>query len=149
MNFETVTFTRKLVGSLLEELTPEQLYTIPKGFNNNIIWNIAHILITEQMLTYGLSGINLLVDAKFVKMYGKGSIPSTKVSKKEIEEIKTQLLPAFKQTEINYKKGIFTTFKQYPTSTGIVLQNIEDALQFNVLHEGIHIGIILSLKKLV
>lgn len=149
MNFQVASFNRTTLLYFLENLTPEQLFFIPKGFKNNIIWNLGHILITEQMLTYGLSGLDLTVDNKFVKLYGKGSFPSSEVSKEAIEDIKKYLIPASKQTEIDYKNGVFKTFNEYPTSTGIVLKNIEDALQFNMLHEGIHLGIILAIKKLV
>lgn len=101
------------------------------------------------MLTYGLSGLEFPVDTKFVKMYGKSSFPSTEISKEAIEEIKTQLISAIKQTKIDYEKGVFKNFNEYPTSTGITLKSIDDALQFNTFHEGIHLGIILSIKKIV
>ncbi len=149
MHFQIAAFTRKMALNLLNELTPDQLYFIPKGFKNNIIWNIGHILITEQMLTYGLSGLELPVDKKFVELYGKGSIPTAEISSEAIDAIKSDLISASKQTEVDYKNGVFKAFNQYPTSTGIVLTNIDDAIQFNTLHEGIHLGIILAIKKLV
>ncbi len=149
MFFKTADFNRTSFLKLLEKLTPEQLCFVPKGFNNHILWNIAHVLITEQMLSYGLSGLDLTVDKKFIKRYGKGSTPKKSVTLEEIEAIKTQLIPAIKQTKKDYEKGLFKTFTTYPTSTGITLQNIDDALQFNVLHEGIHLGIILAIKKLL
>ena len=149
MNFQVTTFNRTTLLYFLENLSAEQLVAIPKGFKNNIIWNIAHILITEQMLTYGLSGLTLKVDKKFVKMYGKGSLPSDKISKETIEEIKEQLIPAAKQTKIDYENGVFKNFKEYLTSTGIALKNIDDAITFNTFHEGIHFGVILAIKKIV
>jgi len=30
----------------------EQLNKIPEGFNNNLIWNIAHCVVTQQLLCY-------------------------------------------------------------------------------------------------
>jgi hypothetical protein len=149
MIFQTTNFNRKRLLQFLEELTPEQLCFIPKEFNNNILWNIAHILITEQMLSYGLSGLDLSVNKNFVKLYGKGSSPKTSVTKEEIDAIKSELIPAIKQTEKDIKNGLFKTYNEYPTSVGITLKNVEEALQFNVFHEGIHLGIILSIKKLL
>lgn len=149
MNFQVTAFNRKTLLYFLENLSLEQLNYIPKGFKNNILWNIAHILITEQMLAYGLSGLDLPVDNKFVKLYGKGSFPSDKISKEVVEEVISQLIPAAKQTKIDYENGVFKNFKEYPTSTGIILKNIDDAMQFNTFHEGIHLGIIMSLKKIV
>lgn len=149
MIFQATNFTRTRLLHLLENLTPEQLCFIPKGFKNNIIWNLGHILITEQMLSYSLSGLDIPVDKKFVKIYGKGSSPKTAITKEEINEIKAQLIPAIKQTEKDLKNGIFKTYNSYTTSVGITLASVEEALQFNLFHEGIHFGIILSIKKLL
>jgi hypothetical protein len=35
--------------------TLEQLNKIPEGYNNNLIWNIAHVVVVQQMLVYKLS----------------------------------------------------------------------------------------------
>lgn len=148
MIFQAAHFNRTSLHKIIEILTPEQLYNIPKGFKNNIIWNMGHILVTEQLLSYKLSGLELPIHEKYVKLYGKGSLPKKDVSTEDIEEVKT-LLNAIKKTEKDYNNGVFKTYNTYPTSTGIVLKNIEDALQFNTFHEGIHLGIILSIKKLV
>ena len=34
----------------LDEATPEQLALIPEGFHNNILWNIAHCVVTQGYL---------------------------------------------------------------------------------------------------
>jgi len=147
MFFKTAQYNRTTILKILEKLTPEQLSYIPKGYKNHILWNIAHLLVTEQLLTYKLSGLEIKIDPRFVTLYSKGATPKKTITQKEIEAIKTQLIPAIKQTEKDYKKGTFKTYKAYPTSTGITLNNIDEALQFNILHEGIHLGIIVSIKK--
>ena len=40
-------------------------------------------------------------------------------------------------------------FKPYMTSTGIGLNNIEDAISFSTYHDGIHLGIVISQMKIV
>ena len=40
----------------LETTSLEELTLIPDGFNNNIFWNIAHCVATQQLLHYYLSG---------------------------------------------------------------------------------------------
>ncbi len=149
MHFQTIDFIRKTMLTFLDTLTKEQLCVIPKGFNNHILWNIGHILITEQMLTYGLSGLDLSVDPKFVKLYGKGSQPKKTVTIQEIEDIKIHLIPAINNTKRDLKKGVFKTYNAYTTTPNITLNNVEEALQFSVMHEGIHLGIILAIKKLI
>ena len=149
MIFQSAYFTRTTLKKMLNELTLAQLTFIPKGFKNHILWNIAHILVTEQLLSYKLSNLKMNMDENYVALYGKGSIPKQSYTQNEINAIKTDLIPLIKQTEKDYKNGIFKTFNTYPTSVGITLKNIDDALQFNSFHEGIHVGIILSIKKMV
>ena len=45
------------------------------------------------------------------------------------------------------QKGVFSSYSPYLTSAGVTLNNVSDAMAFNLLHEGIHIGSIIALKK--
>ena len=47
--------TRSNIAKLVEGLSIEQLNHIPEGFNNNLAWNIGHILVTQELLIYRLS----------------------------------------------------------------------------------------------
>jgi len=40
-----------------DNYTLEQLNKIPEGFSNNLIWNIGHIIVTQQVLIYKLSNL--------------------------------------------------------------------------------------------
>jgi hypothetical protein len=44
----------------------DQLNTIPEGYSNNLIWNIAHIVV-QQMLVYKLSGLPMMISDEMVK----------------------------------------------------------------------------------
>jgi len=143
--FETAIFNRKTLVHFLNELDHEQLIKIPKNFNNSIFWNIAHILVTEQLLTYKLSGLPLNIDVNLVEKYTKGSKATTNVSKEEVEYVKNNLVSVVLKTQ----EGAFKNYSKYDTSVNISLNNINDSLQFMAFHDGIHLGVILSLKKVV
>ena len=49
--------------------------------------------------------------------------------------------------EEDFEAGIFENYIAYPTSTGLNIDSLETALLFNNYHEGIHYGIIRSIKK--
>ena len=53
------------------------------------------------------------------------------------------------QAEIDFGKGIFKEYQEYPTSTGFVINNAKEAMAFNNFHEGLHIRIMMSMRKLV
>ena len=149
MVFQSAIFVRKFLSNLLDELTLEELNYIPKGFKNNILWNIAHILVTEQLITYGLSNLPIAMDKGFIERFKKGSKCLSNYSIDDVKVIKNKYLKLNNFTQKDYKNNRFINFTEYPTSTNIVLKNIDDALQFNMLHEGIHLGVILSIKKLL
>lgn len=146
----TITETsRNLVSKILENHSLDQLNKIPDGFNNNMFWNIAHIVVTQQLLVYKLSGLPMLVSDELVKKYKKGTKPEQAVTQAEVDEIKSLILPTIKKTKEDYENGFFSNYQEYPTSVGFVLNNVEDALAFNNFHEGLHIGILMNLRKLV
>ena len=71
--FELNRTLRKLIAPFLEELSLDQLNTIPEGFTNNLFWNIAHVVVTQQLLVYKLSGLPMLISDELVDKYKKGS----------------------------------------------------------------------------
>jgi hypothetical protein len=47
----------------------------PEGYSNNLIWNIAHIIVVQQMLVYKLSGLPMMISDEMVEKYKKGTKP--------------------------------------------------------------------------
>ncbi len=141
---------RKLLYAILRKTRTEDLFIIPEGFRNHLYWNIAHVVVTQQLITYGLSNLPLQVPKDWVERYAKGTVPGNEaVSDSEISQLEEWLLATIEQTREDYKKGIFKTYKPYTTSTGVQLGSVEDALAFNVYHEGLHLGAVLALKKAI
>jgi len=138
---------RVLLSKFLDKFSLEQLNTVPKGFKNSIFWNIAHTVVTQQLLTYGLSGQPLLIQDQLVAHYKKGTVTVHKANKKELEEIQSLLLTTLEQTKIDYDNGYFKNFTPYTTSLKVTLSTIEEVIRFNVFHEGIHLGYILAMKN--
>lgn len=145
---EVLQNTRKSLKKNLETLTIEQLNKIPEGHKNNIIWNIGHVLVTEQLLAYRLSGLPTMVNEELIEKYKKGTKPEGDVNQTEVNEIKALLEPTIEKTIEQYKNGAFKNFNEYTVSTtGNTLTNIDDSLEFILFHEGMHMGIIMSLLK--
>ena len=140
---------RKLYDGLSKDLTKEQLEHIPEGFANNILWNLGHVVVTQQMLSYGLAGQPLNVSKEMVTMFRKGSSPKMWETEPDVEAVKALLLELPEAFKKDYEAGKFTAFKEYQTATGPVLKTIDDGVAFNDFHEGLHLGTILALRKLV
>ncbi len=147
--FEILRQGRKLILKMIDGYTIEQLNFIPKGFKNNIAWNVAHLIVTQQLICYNLSGVPMCVSQEMVNLFKKGTAPEKEITALEFEKIKEQFLSTVDQFEKDYKQGIFKDFNEYTTSVNVTLTDINSAIAFNNYHEGIHLGSILSLRKLV
>lgn len=145
--FDIVVKNRKIMSSFLDAFSLEDLNKVPEKFNNNLIWNIAHLVVTQQLLTYSLSGLPMQISDELVNKYKKGSKVAGNVSQEEINEIKGLLFSTIEQTKEDYENGVFNSFQPYTTSTNSTLKSFEEAMEFNNFHEGIHLGYILALKK--
>ncbi|RVT78240.1 DinB family protein [Flavobacterium sufflavum] len=147
--FETTIKSRNMILEMLQNYTLEQLNKIPPGFNNNLIWNIGHIIVAQQVLVYKLSALPMMIADEMVEKYKNGSRPKRDVTETELEEIKKLLLSTINKTTADYNNGIFKTYNEYTTSIGFNLKNVEEAIAYNNFHEGLHIGIMMTLRKFI
>ena len=148
--FSITTNVRNQFLYFIEKYTLEQLNTIPTGFSNNIIWNIGHCIVTQQTLIYKLSGLPMKVSDEFVNTYRNGTIPTGKTTQDEVDYIKSILFSSSEHIQEDFAKGIFVNFHEYTTkSTGFTMKNTVEAAEFNNFHEGIHLGIMLQIRKFI
>ncbi|RZL30103.1 MAG: DinB family protein [Pedobacter sp.] len=137
--------------STIEELSTEQMNFIPPGFKNNLAWQLGHVVVSQQILCYRLSGNAVVIEPELIDLYKNGSKPERDFSSAEIAQMKGYLLSTIAQLEEDLNNHIFDNFTPYNISTyaGVELKNIEDALTFIISHDGLHYGCSLGLKKLV
>jgi hypothetical protein len=147
IQFDILRKSRELVLKELDGLTLDQVHAIPQGFKNNIAWNVAHLVVTQQALCYKLSGLNCLCPDDLMDAHKKGTLPTKLFTEEEFDEVKELLLGLPDTLQEDFEAGIFEDYTEYPTSTGFVLSSIETAIEFNNFHEGIHYGIIRAIKK--
>ena len=141
--------TRKNFLSLIESLRLDELNKIPTHFSNNIIWNFGHVLITQQLLCYKLSDTPMRLDKEVFMKYAKGSRPEQPVDEAELQLLKKAAIDTTEQLAQDLKEGIFQTYRPYTTSFGVELQSIEDAVRFDAVHEGLHLGYSMALRRLI
>jgi hypothetical protein len=145
--FDIAIKNRKLLESFIEKHTLEELNKVPEGFNNNIIWNIAHTIVTQQLLVYNLSGRPMLLSEEMVAAYRKGTKTERDLSQDQVNVVKGLLFSTIDKTKEDYDNKFFQSYTKYTVSTKSTLSNVEEAIDFNNFHEGIHFGYILALRK--
>lgn len=141
---------RQFLLDQLKELTDEQLNEIPKGFRNNIIWNLAHMTCAQQSICYIRSSLKPIIAGEFIAPFLTNTKPEGPVSAGEIREIKDLFLSVIERLQSDYKKGCFSNYSASPNILriyGVELKTIEDSFDFLAYHDGLHSGTIIALKK--
>jgi hypothetical protein len=144
--FDIIFKTRNNFLNLVNSLTIEQLNTIPTGFNNNIAWNFGHIIVTQQILCYTRAGLPV-TNNKLVEKYQKGTRPETFIGVDEITLLKSLLLASVEKMVNDYATGVFKTYIPFLTSYGVEIKNQEDAIHYLPVHDALHYGYSLALKR--
>ncbi|CAZ95512.1 DinB family protein [Zobellia galactanivorans] len=147
--FDVTLENRKRLYKILTETPKEQLLEIPKGFNNNVWWNIAHTVITTQILVYKLGKLQMRVPGELVEKFMKGTKPDGTATEEEMKLIADFLISTVEWAKEDYEAGLFQDYTTYTTSAGVTLTSAEDALTFNLYHEGLHAAAIIALLKVV
>jgi len=148
-SLEILKYPRLNILNTIGHLSVKQLNTIPTGFNNNIAWNLGHMIASEQGICYKRSGLDTRVSEDFFNTYKSGSKPEKFITETEIAEIKDLLFSTLEKLEADYNAGIFVNYGTFTTRYDVEISNIDEGIAFLPFHDGLHIGYIMSLRKLV
>jgi len=141
------TQTRNLISLATRSLTPEQWFTIPTGHDNNIAWNVGHIITVHQSLVYRLSYNETHTTKEFAKMFNPGTSPADWTENPDPSELSELLTSTHEAFIADHANGHFTKYRPYATTTGVSLQTVTDGATFNLFHEGLHLGTILAIRN--
>lgn len=143
---EALRQTRHNLLKTVEAYTIDEMNVVPEGFNNSLLWNLGHVWVTQKMLHYGLSGLPLNIEDELVNQFRKGS--KAIVWKEEtLSRIKSDFLQSIDDLERDLNANIFKEFRPYRTSYNVELESLDDALWFNNMHEAMHLGYMLAMRK--
>lgn len=147
MNFEfdLLTQGRKNLLGLLRSFSDEQLNLVPPGFKNNLIWNLGHIIVSQQIICYKYSGITPVIPSHYLDLFKKGTAPDGSIQHEDIAILKELAIDTVVKLREDYQNGIFKEYEGFQSQYGVRLSTIEDAIVFNNTHEGIHLGYIMAL----
>lgn len=140
---------RDIYLDFFENYTLEQLNKTPDGFSNNLIWNIGHIIICQQVLIYKSSDLKGYISEELIELYKPGTKSTEKTSENQIKELKELLILLIEKTESDFYNGEFTVYNERTTSSGFHLASLEEALEYNNYHEGLHLGFMMNITKFI
>lgn len=140
---------RSKFEALLDELSNEAVNNVPANFNNNIVWNYGHIIISGYSLTYVVTGVESNITIPLADKYRKGTKPTTIASKEEIEELKAVSIAYLQKVESDIAANKFENIQAYTTQTfGLLMRTIDEVLINIAGHDISHFSTAMALKKL-
>lgn len=143
--------SRKAFIQTIEQLSLDELNKIPSGFNNNIIWNFGHIVVSTPILCYIRTGILENTESiPFIDVYKKGSKPTYFVDQKEVDTLKKQAISSIEKLQKDYESGILNKINTFETSTfHATINSIEDVIVTSVGHDNLHYGYALAINRIL
>lgn len=141
---------RRKFAQWAEELSTEQLNTIPEHFKNNIAWHLGHIVVSTEILCYLKTGIELERKIENLEQYRHGSKPEAYIPAKEISRLKERLFTSLEEIKSDYETGKFINIQPFQTMTfGFEMSDITTVLQCCTHHDLLHLGQAGAMSKLV
>ena len=138
---------RRQMAGLMKSLSQEQMLFIPDGFDNNIAWNFGHIVYTQESIIYRLADAPTVTNDTHRALFSMGTSPADWQETPDLTEVRELLKQTGMKLRSDYEAGLFTNFREYKTSTGFSVANVEQAIAFVNFHEGLHLGTILSIRN--
>lgn len=148
--FKVLQKSREGIYNFAKELTIDQLNHIPQGFNNNIIWNLGHIVAVQQLLVYGLSKTPFVVDQFIIDHFKNKTKPERSYTQEEVDLVLNSLETSIIQMHKDYNDKKFGTPTPFISkSLNTTFDTIEEIITFNIFHEGLHTGVIQKYAQLI
>jgi len=130
-------------------LTDSELLRTPSGWNNNILWNIGHVITDQCNMIYLPCGLPSPLPAEYNALFDPGTspagwhtVPNASKALECASNLQTQI-----QTDMRGNR--FETYSPMKLDDGVVLSNVEEAVSHCNLHEAIHLGVIMALRRAV
>jgi len=66
----------------------------------------------------------------------------------EVDQNKSLLFSTLDKLKVDYKNNIYTNYPAFTTRHDVTISSVEEAIDFILFHEGLHLGVVMSLRKL-
>lgn len=140
---------RLFLINLTEGIPIKKLNEIPAGFNNNLAWNVGHIIANQQILCYRNAGVKPVIEDEFIDKYKTGTRPESFIDERKFDAFKKYLIETIDKFEEDSTTNMFQNYKAFDLRSypGVRLTNISDAASFVSFHDGLHVGYSMALKR--
>jgi hypothetical protein len=140
--------TRCYTQLTIHGLSREQMLAIPDD-DTSILWNLGHVTFSHDRMLYRPSGLESPLPAHFAELFRPGTSPVTWSWTPDIDEVMAEFEGQFERVQRDQQAGAFEHYVPETIAVGVRLRSLEEAMAFNVAHEGFHAGVVSTLRSLV
>ncbi|NQX61259.1 DinB family protein [Paenibacillus qinlingensis] len=142
-------FIRQSTIKAVAGLSENTIDHIPEGFNNNIRWNLGHIIFVQEKFAFHFVGEPLQIPENFERLFAKGTRPSEwNEELPTLDELLVLLAEQPKRIQRLLRDRLDESVsKPFTTGSGLLLSTIGEFLNFTMYHEGMHFNTISILKR--
>ena len=145
--FKTFRITRAHMMRELDGLNDAQYLMIPPDRDDNILWNVGHLLCSLSRLTYVFSGLPLPIPEEYLGLFGKNTHALQWTKPPDVDGVMGLFTALPEKIEADYRAGIFVDYTPLQIMPDDTIASVEEAIAFHCFHEGLHLGKILTLKE--
>jgi|SRR5579875_1582592 len=142
--FRPLSSARERTLQLIESISEEYWDEIPSGFRNNIRWNVGHILTVHEFFAFGPGSKHL--PESYPTFFNKDTKPADWVS---TPPSKAELLGYLKEQPSRVENALQGKLANPLRNSFLGMETVGELLVFSSFHEGMHVGVINALAKVV
>ncbi|MBB3113719.1 putative damage-inducible protein DinB [Paenibacillus phyllosphaerae] len=147
--FGQLKFVRDNTIKQVKGISEEEARTVPRGFNNNMLWNLGHILLVHEKFSFALTNEKMELPKHFAELFASGTKPEqwgTQVP--GLDEMLLLLAKQIERIEQTLRHRLEEELEQpFVTSAGLELLAVKECLSFCLYHEGMHVATIKAIKQ--
>lgn len=144
--FKQYELTRRSFFKTIEAIAAEQASVQPEGFNNNIHWNIGHVLTVTEQFMMGFPKKSSHLPANYIELFGNGTRPSEWTGDvPSVDVLRDQM----KAQLGRIKEVPVSMLEEKLKKPFLGLETFGELANMALFHEAYHLGQIHAMKKLV
>lgn len=138
--------TRGFLLKKIDKTTDEVARIQPEGFNNNILWNIGHVLTVTEQFLFGYPNKSTNLPENYINLFTRGTKPADwKEDGPTVEELKKQL-----KDQLQRMKEIPPElFERKLKEPFLEFETFGELANFAAFHEAHHHGQIQTLQRFI
>lgn len=145
---QSLSYGRGYFLQVIDGLSEEQLLKVADNTNQNILWNIGHVVHSLYGMTYGSCKLDYPGLPEWPEQFKGGSSPATWEGTPDVAAVMEHFKSSAAKVGEDLNAGVFDGFDKVELGP-FTFTSIEQLLQFHLYHEGIHLGMVMTLKKLI